>query len=427
MKKYLKKMAKSKKLVNRSSNGKEIFIFLAGLNFWEGLFDNANIKFIRNLFELRLVNFSQMLMTIITSKHLSSDKYKILLKKEEQIQKIALEYRLNIEFYHIEGRAIRSVLRASKEIREKTVSYEKRFIWSTNYFNCFIGILVKNQLPDTYLHFEMIGLAPEEELFYSESNIIFRLTKFLILRILGRIDVKRADSVSVVSKQFKDYIISKYRLSPEFVEVVPCYYDNKVFFSNKELRRQFRLKYQINDHQKLFLYSGMLQKWQMPELLFAFFKKMQMQDKNHEFRFMIITFDQKKAQNYAAKHEIKDLIIDAVSGNDLNGVYNAGDIGIATRTSDLVSNVSSPVKIPEYLATKNSLILLESIGDYGVELKHKKYTLVKKNKKDLLNTTVKEISLLEKPDEKDLTYILENFSIQGHMHVIKKIFAKTSK
>lgn len=420
-------MTKSEKLVNRSSNCKEIFIFLAGLNFWEGLFDNSNIKFIRNLFELRLVNFSQMLMTIITSKHLSSDRYKILLKKENQIKKIALEYGFNIEFYHIEGRTIRSVLKASKEIRKKTISYEKRFIWSTNYFNCFIGILVKNQLPDTYLHFEMIGLAPEEELFYSESNIIFRLTKFLMLRILGRVDLKKADSVSVVSKRFKDYIISKYRLSPEIVDVVPCFYDNKVFFSNIELRRQFRLKYQINDPQKLFLYSGMLQKWQMPDLLFAFLKKMQRQDKNHEFRFMIITFDQKKAQNYATKYEIKDLIIDSVRGNDLNGVYNAADIGIASRTSDLVSKVSSPVKIPEYLATKNSLILLESIGDYGVELKHKKYALVKKNKEDFLNTTVKEISLLEKPDAEDLTYILENFSIQGHMHIIKKIFAKTNK
>jgi len=413
--------------MNRSSNGKDIFIFLAGLNFWEGLFDNCNIKFISNLFEYSVADFSQMLMTIITPKQLSNDEYKILIKKEGQIKMLALDHGLDIEFYHIEKRTIRSMLRASKEIRKKTVLYAKRFIWASNYFNCFLGILLKKQLPDTYLHFEMMGLAPEEELFYSKSNIVFRIAKFLLLRILGRIDLKKADSVSVVSKRFKDYVISKYHLNPDLVDVIPCFYDNKVFFQNSELRRQFRLKYLINDHQKLMLYCGMLQKWQMPDLLFAFFKKIQMQDKSHEFRFMILTFDQQKAQYYAKKYGIIDLIIDSVSGNDLNGAYNAADIGIATRTSDLVSKVSSPVKIPEYLATKNSLILLESIGDYGVELSHEKYALVKKDKKDLLTTTLKEISSLEKPDDKDLIYILEKFSIQGYVHVIKKIFKKSSK
>jgi hypothetical protein len=116
-----------------------------------------------------------------------------------------------------------------------------------------------------------------------------------------------------------------------------------------------------------------------------------------------------------------------VSGTDLNGVYNAADIGVSTRTDDWASKVSSPVKIPEYLATKNSLVLMESIGDYGTELMHKKYVLVKKDRADLLNTSVEEIHSLEKPDDKDLSDILNNYSIQKNLPALKKILGKRHK
>jgi hypothetical protein len=187
------------------------------------------------------------------------------------------------------------------------------------------------------------------------------------------------------------------------------------------MRKRFRSRYRIEDHQKLILYSGMLQKWQMPELLFSFFHKMQQQDENRGLRFLVATFDQNKARDYATKYGIRDLIVDSVSGNDLNGVYNAADIGIATRSADWVSKVSSPVKIPEYLATRNCLILHESIGDYGLDLKNKKYALVKKNDIDLLNTSISEIHSLEKPDKEDMSEILNEYSIRRYLPVIRKI------
>ncbi|MBC2714882.1 MAG: glycosyltransferase family 4 protein [Desulfobacteraceae bacterium] len=408
----------------QSSDNKKIFVFLGGNNFWEGLFDTNNIKFIKNLFELKMADFSHILMTIITPKQLSFDQHKILLEKKTQLKKIAHHYGATIDFCHINGRTIRNLLSASKEIFQKTNAYEKRYIWSQNYYNCLLGTLVKKQLPDSYLHFELLGLVPEEELYYSESNVVFRLAKFLVLKIIGRIDLKFSDSVSVVSKRFKEYIISKYHLRPGTVDITPCVYDDKIFFPSQEARTRFRSKYGINDHQKLVLYSGMLQKWQKPDVLFAFIKKLQMQDVHQAFRFMIMTFDQEKARQYASKYEIKHLIIDAGSGDDLNGVYNAADIGISCRSSDLVSKVSSPVKIPEYLATQNSLVLLESIGDFGIDLKTKDYALVKKDNKDLLNTTLEEINRLKKPDSIDLNDIFNKYCLQGNTHIFKRILEK---
>jgi glycosyltransferase involved in cell wall biosynthesis len=272
-----------------------------------------------------------------------------------------------------------------------------------------------------------MGLVPEEELYYSESNIISRLIKFCALKVIVRINFKKADSVSVVSKRFKDYMVARYNIEPAVIDIMPCFYDSNSFFADSEQRRDFRQKYQIKDGQKLILYSGGLQKWQVPDMLFAFLKKLQMQDKNRSFKFMVSTFDHEKARKYTAKYHIKDLIIDSTSAADLNGVYNAADIGIATRTDDWVSKVSAPVKIPEYLATKNCLVLMESIGNYGTELMHKKYALVKKDKADLLNTTIDEIHLLEKPNDKDLFDILNDYSVNKTFSVVKNILAKRHK
>ena len=58
---------------------------------------------------------------------------------------------------------------------------------------------------------------------------------------------------------------------------------------------------------------------------------------------------------------------------------------------------------------------------------HKKYALVKKDKADLMNTTVEEIHLLKKPDDKDLLDILNDYSINKNLPVIKKIIAKQHK
>ena len=162
----------------------EVFIFLAGLNFWEGLFDNSNIKFIKNILSFHIVKSNYILMTIITPYHLSSEKLAILKEKEEVLRKIANDHSTIIEFCYVKGRTIGELYNSFNKIYKKTFFYRKRFIWASNYFNCFLGALIKQRIPHTYLHFEMMGLAPEEELLYSESNIVSRIIKFLTLKII---------------------------------------------------------------------------------------------------------------------------------------------------------------------------------------------------------------------------------------------------
>ena len=224
--------------------------FLAGMNFWEGLFDNVNIKLIRNLLAFQLPDISHILMTIIVPNRLPAEKAGLLSKKEDLIKNIADAYKISVEFCHIRGRTISGLKAARKEICRKTILFEKRFIWGSNYFNCFLGVLIKRQIPNTLLHFEMMGLAPEEELLYSESRTAYKIFKFLTLRCLCRINLKYADSISVVSKQFKHYMIARYGVSASLIDVIPCFYDDKVFYVDRKLRNRFRIKYHIADNQE---------------------------------------------------------------------------------------------------------------------------------------------------------------------------------
>ncbi len=405
-----------------SSYPPEVLIFLAGLNFWEGLFDNINTAFLRNLFRFRPAFFPRIIMTIILPVSMNPKQAGILAAKEHHLSEMAHKNGSAIEFVHIRGRTLLGMIGAFSEIAQKAAPFNRRFIWAHNYFNCFLGLLIRNRLQKTWLHFDMLGLAPEEELLYSESPLIFRMVRFAVLKLLGRINTARADSISVVSGRFKAYVMDRYRIKASKIQVIPCFYDPAAFFGDTGIRQKYRLKYGIADDQKLFLYSGMLQKWQMPDLLFEFFRRMQRLGGENEFRFMIATFDTGKAARYARKYHLTDLIIESVSGEDLNGIYNAADIGVATRTDDWVSRVSSPVKIPEYLVTGNSLILLQSIGDFGQDLKGRKYALVKTGPKDLLSTCRAEIDALIKPDEGDLKQIADQYGMYRYLPVIKNIF-----
>jgi len=373
---------------NKSTRKRAIFIFMGSHTFRSALYETVDITFIRNLFEYRLVDHSDILVTSIFPKRIPEEKYREITEKEDNLRKLAQNNGIEIQFYHIKSRTIKDVINASKDINRIATNYDDRFIWAMNYFNCFIGVLIKKQNQETHLHFDIRGLVPEEELFYSKSNILFRLVKFMILRIMGRINIKNADSISVVSRRFKEYIVKKYNLISQKVVTIPCFFDQNQFYFDETLRLKFRNKYHIADHQKLIFYSGTLLKWQEPDLLFSFIKNLQIQDNHQELRFMILTLNQEKARQYMLKYNIKDLIIESASGQTLTGLYSAADIGIAVRSDNLVSYFSSPVKIPEYLGTQNCLILLECIGDFGLDLKNKKYALIKKDKKDLLTTNI---------------------------------------
>ena len=405
---------------NQKGNKRAIFVFLGAHNFWEGLYDTVNIGFIRCLIDFKIIHDVDILMTTIIPDGVSQKRLKELAGKEEQLQSFAQNHSCQMHYYHIQGRTIKGLLSASREISQFIQKYDRRFIWAQNYFNTLIGVLIKKRTQSN-LHFDMRGLVPQEELHHSSANIISRITKFIVLKGVERINIKNADSISTVSKRFKEYIESKYRLKDQEIEILPNYFDPNQFFINENLREHYRQKLQVSKNQKIILYSGMLQKWQDPELLFSFLKNIQDQDIHQEYKFLVLTYDQVKASHFSNNFGIRDLIIESAPVDEINGLYNAADIGLAFRDANIASIVASPVKIPEYLATGNSLISLESIGDFGQELVDKPYTLIKKNRTEILNILLDEIRKIKQPSPSDLQEIYQSFSYINNREALQRI------
>lgn len=406
---------------NRSFENRSMIIYLCSHKFWEGLFDTVDLTFIRNLFLDGLVTDTDIVMSILVPRNVLFQKKNELVEKEENLRTYLQRYGAAINFIHLPGRSFKGIFAALTKIGHLSRNYHRRLLWANNYFNCFIAVMYKAFHPDVVIHFDMKGLVAEEEFHHSNSNLIARSIKYLTLKFLERLGVLKSDSIIVVSESFRKYLANKHHCNTDRIELIPCRYDTKLFFPDKKLRDIYRSKLQVAPNQKLVLYSGMFQKWQGPDLIFGFLKHIQSQDMKHEFRFMILSLDLETAERLAVRYQIDDVILQSATVDQLNGFYNAADIGIAFRSEDQVSFVSSPVKIPEYLATGNAVILMEYIGDFGRDLRDKKYALVKKNKIELMNTTIYEVKDLHKPDPNDLVEIQEKYSYHSNIAALKRI------
>jgi hypothetical protein len=106
----------------------------------------------------------------------------------------------------------------------------------------------------------------------------------------------------------------------------------------------------------------------------------------------------------------------------LVGIYNAADIGVICRKNDLVNNVASPTKVAEYLATKNSIVLTNSVGDYSIDLADKPYALIVKNIKEFQQITSNNLDNILPPSDVELKNICNQYSDESNIYKYKQLF-----
>lgn len=396
----------------------DVFVFLGGHDVFRGLFESHNINFIKTLYKNKILNYRHVIITIIIKKKLTAFEKNLLDQKCKILESIAKKYDFQLEIYFIKGRSFLNIYKTYNDLQSKIRLFNKQIIWCHNYYNGLIGAIFKKKLSNSYFHLDLKGIPPEEELYYSNSNIIFRYLKYIILKIIEIYIIKFSDSISVVSNRFKNHIIKKFNYKNNIV-VYPSVYDKDIFLYDENLRNKYRKIYKFSKKDKVILYSGSLEKWQNPNILFKFFKKIELYKNIKTF---VLTHEIEKALLSKKKYNLENVTIDSAKGEKLVGIYNAVDIGVICRKNDLVNNVSSPTKIAEYLITKNSLILTESIGDYGIDLKKEEYALTMKNLSELSNISIEQIQKLKKPSLIDLTKIESKYSNTANLNKYKKLF-----
>jgi len=403
---------------------KEVFVFIGGQNILKGVFDSHNIKFLEKMYKYGVLKHKFVLVTFICKSNLSSSEQKIVKSKKDAMLKIAKKYNFNLDFYQINGRTMKALFSSCDQIADFILEKDltEPLFWAHNYYNGFIAFLLKRKISNAYFHLDLKGIPPEEELYYGEGNLVSRLFKFFVTRLIGRFAIKSADSISVVSNRFREYIYQKYKYKKD-VYVYPSVYDKLTFKFDNQIREKMREKHKIKSNERVVFYSGSFQNWQLPDTIFRFFKKIEDSDRKKKIKKYIFTRDIEKAKLLAKKYEVNDIVIKSLDVSELVKYLCMGDIGIICRKDDLVNNFASPTKIAEYIATRNSVILTESIGDYGFHFKNKPFAIVCKDVNSFLTLGYDSILNLKKPNDNFLKNFEKEYSEKRIINY-KKIFAK---
>ncbi len=398
-----------------------VFVFLGGQDILRGVFDSHNVAFLSNLYSCGFFPFSTVIMTIIVKENMNDEELSIVNKKTRLLIDTARDNNVDLRIRLINSRKLKNVLKTAKTISNEIQFFDRKFIWAHNYYNGLIGSILRKRTKNAFFHLDLKGLPAEEELIYSDSSFSYRAIKYLSLKTIGAYGIRCADSVSVVSNRYKSNLCTTYSLDSDLVSVLPSVFDAERFYYDADLRSKYRRKYGIKDNQIFLLYSGSLQKWQQPASIFHLYENLSREDTNDTFRFIFLTFQCEEARHLSQRFCIPGLVIESAEGIDLTGSYNAADVGVICRKNDPVNNFASPTKVAEYLATKNSILLTESVGDYGLMLAREPYAIVKRSIDSFKSTSQRDVLALARPSSKDLEKIDSLFSSDLSTSIHKNI------
>ena len=206
------------------------------------------------------------------------------------------------------------------------------------------------------LIFDMRGVLPEE--FIEQAGGFKGRLFYNFFKFFEPIFLKCSDRIVVVSNMFKEHILNNYTKISEGKIVVVSTFSRSIQLQNISIRQEMK----ISEHEKLFVYSGSLTKWQNFETIVDLFREINSQI--GQSCLIVFTFDIEKAQNILKKSLPDGCYRVKFVPNNLLGTYlSQCDIGFLLRNDSLVNKVSAPIKLKDYLTAHVPIIISDGIGD----------------------------------------------------------------
>lgn len=229
----------------------------------------------------------------------------------------------------------------------------------------YLGLLARKEIgKDIPLISDLRGLVSEESLLCGKDGNLARNFLFnLRAREFKKIEeyvVKESDFIFCVSRKFKKYLKEIYKISPDKIAVIPGLVDSKTFFFNPEVRARKREELGI-EKRIVFVYSGSIVKWQLPEVTVEVFKKIK--EMIPEAFLLFLTNNVSCARKYFNGIDKEDYLLISVPNREVPAYLNAADVSILLREKNLVNRVASPIKFGEYLCCGLPVIITNGIGD----------------------------------------------------------------
>jgi len=190
-----------------------------------------------------------------------------------------------------------------------------------------------------------------------------RSLKYWYIRWVEMHEIDKATRLSCVSKRLKKYINSQGRKYD--IRIVPSCLNNKNFYFSQSVRIEVRETYGLLKNHKLLCYSGGLAPWQRITDIIALFEKISMLDST--FRFLFVTPDKWRIKKMLEQSLLKTerYFVESCAQQDVYKYLSAADAGVIMREDIIVNNVSSPIKIGEYLSCGLPVIMTRGIGDFS--------------------------------------------------------------
>ena len=210
--------------------------------------------------------------------------------------------------------------------------------------------------PETRLIFDVRGLMAEEYRdagVWSENSLPFRLVKKI-----ETYGLKRADQVVVLTRRFRDWLISEELAAAEKIEVIPCCVDeNRFNVASAAVASSQQARFEV-------IYAGSLVGLYMVEEMGQFFISIKEHRPNAFFRILSASPPEQGANvlRQAGLSE-DDFSIVAVQAPEVSAYLRLASLGISFRKPTFAQIAASPTKIPEYLAAGLPVVSNAGIGD----------------------------------------------------------------
>jgi glycosyltransferase involved in cell wall biosynthesis len=230
-----------------------------------------------------------------------------------------------------------------------------------------------------------------EEILYKSRNKMSSIS-FKGIQKIEAFSHDNADYIFCVSKAFRNYIKSR----TGKIKVIPCCLDTGRFKYDTKVRAKVRRDLGVGKRFAV-LYSGSLNKWQLPAEMIKIFKIINKVIKNS--LFIMFTKDTKYAGKLFSDAGIKrdSYILKEIPYRLISEYLQAGDLGLLVRQDNNVNRVAFPIKFFEYIRSGvpvlssitsdvSGLIRKYELGfwlkDYRDELEIKKAALLIKSRID---------------------------------------------
>ena len=213
--------------------------------------------------------------------------------------------------------------------------------------------------------FDVRGVMPEEVI--NQKKTLKSFLIFMYLKISEPILVHFSNFIVVVSRPFKEYLISKYgKRNQEKIKVISTFSNKKKDFNAIDFLEE------IKKEKIIISYCGSLTKWQKFDDVLNLY--IELQNLFNTTHLLVLTPDISLAKKkLSQKLNKKDFSVLFVKNQELIDYLSYSNLGLLLRDENLINNVSAPIKVKDYLNAEVPILASSKIGD--TDYYFKKYNL----------------------------------------------------